>query len=281
MTAGGDFIPNDQAFDSAPEYPVVFGLRFTPVVTGIMLALLGLAGAGALLVYLVMPEWEAYQQLKTQVEATEAQLQQQETIKQQINTAKQNLDVAKKQRDDVLTLFANEASLDTLLLDLNRQVDARNADLTRRREQKLAQCPALVQQNVQEFEDKVGPIASQARLKTFTPAADKSTVITDGSYGSLVNGKLKRQVANVELVGNYNQTSAILQSIERLQPLLVIRNLSSVADEKSKGFVPLAGFPNCVPDTQITTKFQLEALLPLSATDRAATPAAQPGQPPR
>ncbi len=276
MTAGGDFIP-DQAFDAAPEYPVVFGLRFTPVVTGILLALLGLAGAGALLFYLVLPEWETYQQLKTQVEETETQLQQQEAIKQQISTAKQNLEAAKKQRDDVLTLFANEASLDTLLLDLNRQVDARNADLSRRREQKLAQCPAVVQQNLQEFEEKVGPLATQARLKTFTPLADKSTVITDSSYGAAVNGKLRRQVANVELVGNFDQTSAILQSIERLQPLLVIRNLSSTADERSKGFVPLPGFPSCLPDTQITTKFQLEALLPLSAADRtAAQPAAAP-----
>jgi len=274
MTVGGDFIPGDQAFDESPDYPVIFGVRFTPAVTGILLALLGLAGAGALLFYFVLPEWETYQQLKSQVEQTEAELQQQATIKQQINTAKQNLEQAKRQRDDVLTLFANEASLDTLLLDLNRQVDARNADLTRRRSQRLAQCPAVVQQNLAEFEQKVGPIATQARMKTFTPQADKSTIINDGSYGAQVDGKLKRQVATVELVGNYDQTSAILQSIERLQPLLVIRDLSSTADEKSKSFVPFPGFPNCVPDTQITTKFQLEALLPLTAADRANPPAA-------
>ncbi|MDX2228935.1 MAG: hypothetical protein NW220_04830 [Leptolyngbyaceae cyanobacterium bins.349] len=278
MTAGGDFIPGDPAFDEGPDYPVIFGLRFTPMVTGILLALLGLAGAAALLFYLVLPEWETYQQLKAKVEQTEVELQQQEAIKQQIETAKKNLDEAKRQRDDVLTLFANEASLDTLVLDLNRQVTARNADLARRREQKLAQCPAAVQQNVAEFENKVGPLATEARLKTFTPLPDKSTVINDSSYGAAVNGKLKRQVATVELVGNYGQTSAILQSIERLQPLLVIRNLASTADEKSKSFVPYPGFPNCVPDTQITTKFQLEALLPLSAEDRAAPQPAQPGQ---
>lgn len=276
MTAGGDFIPGE-AFDERPEYPVVFGLRLTPVVTGSLLAVLGLLGAGALLFYFVLPEWEAYQQLRSQVEQTEGELQQQAAIKQQINAAKQGLEDAKQQRDDVLTLFANEASLDTLLLDLNRQVDARNADLSRRREQRLAQCPAAVQQNITEFEGKVGPIATQARLKTFKPTADKSGVISDSSYGAQVNGKLKRQVANVELIGNYEQTSAILQSIERLQPLLVIRNLSSEADTKSKGFVPLPGFPNCVPDTQITTKFRLEALLPLTAEDKANPQPTKPG----
>jgi len=281
MTAGGDFIPGDPAFDERPEYPVVFGLRLTPAISGALLALLGFAGAAALLFYFVLPEWETYQQLKAKVEQTEADLQQQAVIKQQINTAKQNLEQAKQQRDDVLTLFANEASLNTLLLDLNRQVLARNADLSRRREQKLSQCPAVVQQNVAEFETKVGPLATEARMKTFTPtvvAADKSDVINDSSYGPQVNGKLRRQSATVELVGNYDQTTAILQSIERLQPLLVIRNLTSTVDEKVRNFVPFPGSPNCVPDTQITTKFQLDALLPLNSTSKAVRPPAQPGQ---
>ncbi|MDX2240412.1 MAG: hypothetical protein NW224_07005 [Leptolyngbyaceae cyanobacterium bins.302] len=278
MTAGGDFIPGDQAFDETPDYPSIFGLRLTPVVTGGLLAILGLAGAGALLYYLVLPEWETYQQLKTQVEQTESELEQQAAIRQQIDTAKKNLEEAKQQRDDVLTLFANEASLNTLVLDLNRQIDARNADLARRREQKLSQCPAVVQQNVAEFEQKIGPLATQARMKTFAPLPDKSGVINDSFYGAQVNGKLRREAATVELVGNYDQTSAILQSIERLQPLLVIRDLSSTADEKSKGFVGFPGFSGCVPDTQITTKFQLEALLPLSAADRANPQAAQPAR---
>lgn len=278
MTIGGDFIPGDQAFDDTPDYPVVFGLRFTPVVTGILLGLLGLLGAGALFFYFVLPEWETYQQLKAQVEQTETELQQQDAIRQQIDTAKKNLADAKRQRDDVLTLFASEASLNTLVLDLNRQIDARNADLARRREQKLAQCPAIVQQNQAEFERTVGPLATQARMRTFAPLPDKSGVITDGSYGAQVDGKLRREAATVELVGNYDQTSAILQSIERLQPLLVIRNLTSTADEKSKNFVPYPGFSACVPDTQITTSFQLEALLPLSSADQAATQAAQPQQ---
>lgn len=280
MTAGGDFIPGDPAFDDRPEYPVIFGLRLTPAVSGALLALLGFAGAAALLFYFVLPEWETYQQLKAKVEQTEADLQQQAAIQQQVNTAKQNLAQAKQQRDDVLTLFANEASLNTLLLDLNRQVVARNADLSRRREQKLSQCPAVVQQNTADFEKKVGPLATEARMKTFTPtvlAPNTTNVINDSSYGPQVNGKLRRETATVELIGNYGQTSAILQSIERLQPLLVIRNLSSTADDKAKSFIPTPGFTACVPDTQITTKFQLEALLPLAPADKAAQPA-QPGQ---
>lgn len=281
MTAGGDFIPGDPAFDETPDYPVVFGLRLTPTVTGVLLALLGLAGAGALLYYLVLPEWDTYQQLKAKVEQTELEIQQQQAIAQKIETARKDLEQAKQQRADVQTLFANESALDTLLLDLNRQVDARNADLARRREQKLAACPAIVQQNVQQFEDQFGPLATRAELKTFKPVEQKapntSAIITDSSYGPQVNGKLKRQTASIALVGNYEQTSAILQSIERLQPLLVIRNLTSKTDTKAKNFIPLPGTPGCVPDTSITTEFQLDALLPLSPADKAQVP--PPAQP--
>lgn len=285
MTIGGDFIP-DQTFEAAPDYPVVFGVRLTPRVSGILLALLGLLGAGALLYYLALPEWEQYQELKAKVDQTEADIQQQEAIVRQIDTAKRDLETAKQQRQDVLTLFANESALDTLLLDLNRQIDARNADLARRKEQRLAQCPPEVQRNVREFEDKYGDLATRAELRRFEPNKDTSGIIKDSSYGPQVNNKLKRQAVSVELVGNFDQTAAILQSIERLQPLLVIRQLTSGLDDKSKNATFFSGTGNfarlstCQPEPKITTKFQLEALLPLTPEEAAlAAPPPQANQP--
>ncbi|MCY7392862.1 MAG: pilus assembly protein PilO [Leptolyngbyaceae cyanobacterium CAN_BIN12] len=286
MSTSGDFIPGDQPFDAGPDYPTVFGIRFTPTVSGIALALLGLLSAGALLFYLGLPEWERYQQLDAKVKQTENDIQQQQALLQEIGAAKKELEVAQRQRDDVLTLFANEASLETLLLDLNRQIDARNVDLGRRRSQKIALCPPAIQQNVREFEDKYGDLAARAEMKGFTPNKDLTGVITDSSYGAEVNGKLKRQVVSVELAGNYEQTSAILQSIERLQPLLVIRELTSTLSDKSKNTTVYTGTGDftrlspCQPDPKITTKFQLEALLPLKPEERvqAAPVVPQPDQ---
>jgi type IV pilus assembly protein PilO len=111
-------------------------------------------------------------------------------------------------------------------------------------------------------------------------------VITDSSYGTQVNGKLKRQVVSVELAGNYEQTAAILQSIERLQPLLVIRELTSTLGDKSKNTTIYTGTGDftrlslCQPDPKITTKFQLEALLPLRPEEvvQAAPAVPQPAQ---
>jgi type IV pilus assembly protein PilO len=283
MTAGGDFIPNDQAFDSAPNYPVVFGLQLTPTVSGILLGILGLAGAGALMYFLVLPEWEQYQQLKAKVEQTETEVQQQQATRQKIETAKKELETSKQQKQEVLTLFANSSALDTLLLDLNRQIDARNADLPKRKEQKLAKCDALVQQNVREFEEKYGELASKAELRKYEPNPAASGIIKDGSYGTQVNDKLKRQAVAVELAGNFEQTTAILQNIERLQPLLVIRGLTSALDDKVKNTTFYSGTGNfarlspCQPDPKITTKFQLEALLPLTAEE--LTKVSQPTQP--
>lgn len=286
MTAGGDFIPSEQGFDVEPDYPTIFGLRLSPTVSGVLIAVFGLVGAGALLYYLVLPEWDKYQQLQTAVQQTEAEIQQQAAIAQQINKAKQDLEEAQKQKDEILTLFANEKSLDTLLLDLNRQVDARNADLSRRRQQKLAQCPAIVRENLKDFENQFGEIAAKAELKTFKPVELKtpqqSAIITDSSYGSQVNNKLKREVVDVSFSGNFEQTAAILQSIERLQPLLVIRNLESSLDNKSKSFVPLTGASACIPDPKINTQFQLEALLPLTPEEvQKATPTPSPTAKPK
>lgn len=279
MTAGGDFIPSDQGLDVGPDYPVIFGLRLTPPVQGVLIALLGLLGAGAMLYYLVLPEWTTYQELTAQVAQAETEVQQQEEVAKRIEQARKDLEVAQQQNREVLRLFANETALDTLLLDLNRQVDARNADLARRREQRLAQCPAIVRQNLSEFEEQAGPLAVRAQMRTYTPVRQENPVVNDGSYGAQVNGKLKRQVVTVELAGNYNQTSAILQSIERLQPLLVVRNLQSTLDQKSRNFVPLPGASGCVPEPRINTSFELEALMPLTPQERAQATPAQPGTP--
>jgi type IV pilus assembly protein PilO len=287
MTAGGDFIPNDPNLETGPEYPVIFGIPLTPTLSGILLALVGLGGAALILLNLVQPEWQKNQDLETKVRDKEAQVQQQQAIAKQIDDARKELDTAKKQREDVLSLFANEPNLNTLLLDINRQIDARNAGLPKARRDKLAACPAWVRSNVDAVEKAVGDLVVKSQLTKFTPDPKLSGVITDGSYGSLVNNKLKRQVTAVTFEGNFSQTQSILRSIERLQPLLVFKNLEFVVGDGTPGKVSSSRLyevqgntvrflPNCQPEPKITSSFQLEALLPLTPEDtaKAAPPAA-------
>jgi type IV pilus assembly protein PilO len=288
MTAGGDFIPNDPNLDTAPSYPVVFGIALTPVIIGTLLAVGGLALAAYLFVNFVQPALEQYNALKQKVQDQEAQVQQAAAIAKQDAEARANLEAAKKQGADVLTLFSNEATLNTLLLDLNRQVETRNAGVARLERDRLAACPAWVRNNAEELRKGGVEVARRASLREFTPDVKASGVITDSAYGSLVNNKLKRQVANVVFEGNVNQTQAIFRNIERLQPFLVFKDVKIVVGDGTQSpatvnrLFEIRGntvqfLPNCQPEPKLTTTFTLEALSPLTAAEKPkAAPAPAP-----
>lgn len=286
MTA--DFIP-DSEFESTPNYPTAFGITFTPTISGIMLGLLGLLGGGALIYYMVMPAYDTNQTLSRSVEEKTQQLQQQGAIRKQIQDAKDQLEKAKQKRDQVYSLFANEKTLNTLLFDLNQLIERNNAGLLAARNTKLNACPAYVRQifstpgGAQEFQDKFGPLVSEARLKRFKPDEKGAAVINDSSLGAPINNKLKRQTIDIEIRGNFNQTQSIFRTIERLQPLLLVRNLDvKVVDNKvAEGLYEIQPdgtiryLTNCQPDNQIAATFQMDALLPLTDVDRQAVQAAQ------
>ncbi len=285
MTA--DFIP-DSEFENTPNHPTAFGITFTPAISGVLLGVLGLAGAGAIASYLVMPALEANQALDTKVKEKTEQLQQQGAIRKQIQDAKDQLAQAKQKRDQVYALFANEKTLNTLLFDLNQLVERNNAGLLAARNTKLNACPVYVQRvfatptGAQEFQDRFGQLVAEAKLKRFKPDEKGAIVISDSSLGAAINNKLKRQTIDIEIRGNFNQTQSIFRTIERLQPLLLVRNLDvKVVDNKiSEGLYEIQPdgtiryLTNCQPDNQITTTFQMDALLPLSDADRQAVQAA-------
>ena len=253
MTVTEDFISVEEGGleAAAPAYPNAFGITFTPALSGILIAVLGLAGALYLLLNQVMPALQKNQELQASRNEKQSQFEQKEANLRQGQKVKTELAQAKQQKTEVLKLFANEKSLDTLLLDLNRLVESANAKLQRNE--------------------------VRSKLKKFVPAKQSGEVITDGSLGPEVNGKLRRQVVNVEIEGPTAQTQAILRNIERLQSLLIVRDYQSTLVQAT-------------PDQQtqvvsgpatITTSFQLQALIPLSTEEaaKAATPPAN--QPPK
>ncbi|MBD2540147.1 hypothetical protein [Coleofasciculus sp. FACHB-SPT36] len=262
MTVSQDFIPSDEGQDEA-AYPSAFGITFTPTVSGALLAVLGLAGAAYLVANLLLPAWTSYQQLQTDVENTEQQIQQQAQLQQKIDAAKVNLGKAKQQRAAVLSMFGSSRTLDTLMLDINRFVKARQGKLTK-------------------YEPRRNDAAD----------ASSSDIITDGSLGPEVNGKLKRKVYNVSFEGDYGQTQSILRSLERLQQLLVVKDLKSdLKDAATSQKITVNRQGQIVPSgkpkerTLINTSFRLEVLLPLSEQEAkeaaAAAAAAAAAQPPQ
>lgn len=249
MTVSGDFMPSgeNQDFESAPSYQTLFGIPLTPTVSGIVIAVLGLAGAVFLLMRLAQPALQVNQVLRQDIATKEQQLVNQADSQRQIDEARARLADAEQLKSDVLALFATEDSMDTLLLDLNERVQAVNAG--------------------------IDDPSRRANLSKFELDPDSSVVVTDSSLGPTVNNLLKRQVFNVEMEGNFAQTQSIIRNIERLQPLLVLRDFQSELDTSNQVLqVDPQGrvVPVGQPTSLITTSFQLNALLPVPESEMPA-----------
>lgn len=214
--------------EEAPNYPVAFGITLTPKVGGIIIGVLGIAGAAYLLLNAVQPTWQKYQELRKDIESKRLQIQTQEEIQQQIEISQAELEEAKDKNIQVLSLFASEDTLDTLLLDLNSFVKDTNGN-----------------------------------LKSFTPVEKEAVVINDGSLGSLVNGKLKRRSIDLELEGSFQQLQSVMRSFERLQSLLLVKDFQS---DVSIPQTLVINNGNVILGDQATLKttFRLDALLPLT-----------------
>ncbi|NJL03089.1 MAG: hypothetical protein HC910_21900 [Spirulinaceae cyanobacterium SM2_1_0] len=129
MTATGDFLsPEEQNLQQVgPTYPTAFGVELTPRIQAIALVLLGLLGAYLLYNFLVKPVQEQKTTLEAEVSQKEAQVEQQKASIQNIAELQAELDATIQQRVGVYGLLGDPQSLDTLLLDINQQIQNSNA----------------------------------------------------------------------------------------------------------------------------------------------------------
>jgi type IV pilus assembly protein PilO len=299
MTSG-DFLTQDGGFDE-PNYPTVLGIQMTPVVSGILMGLLGVAIAGATWFYLISPLMEENGTIQADVDSKEEQLKKAEQIKRDLKAAKEELVKVGKQREQVMSLFAKERDLNTLLLDLNELIKRNNSGVDAAQVAKLATCPSWVREQYitrvksQTFEDQVGPLVAEAKLNKFQPVGTTEVISAVGSDSYVqpaLLGKLKRQTIDVSFQGSFNQTQSIFRTIERLQPLLIIKNLSMTLGNNNRRGLYESGpgekvrfLTNCQPESVVTTTFKMDALMPASADmappgSPAASPSASPSASP-
>ncbi len=316
MSMSGDYNPPDGDFDSGPNYPSAFGITFTPMVSGIGLGLLGLAAAVFAWTQFVEPLRVETEELQAKVTATQKKLDDQKNIEKQLKDAKIKLTQVEQQRQQVYSLFAQKKNMDTVLLDLNQLIEKNNVGLIRAKEAKAKTCPSWIQAQFasiatgQQYEEQIGPLIAEAKLRKFTPevvvaaaatpgvaATTVPGVLTDGSLGVALNNKLKRQTFNVEIEGNFNHAQSIIRRIELLQPLLILRNMDvKYGGEQISRTEPTVLYEydpknpetplplkTCQPDTVVTTSFKMDALLPLTAEEQkliVPTPTVSPGAAP-
>lgn len=230
MTLAEDFL-SDEEQSLGADYPEVLGITFTPVISGIALAAVGIAGAIYIYINMVAPAKKSYEEVQTQVEQKQGELNQIKSgdLDQQLTDLSQQLEDKKALKSRVIALFTNENDLDTLLIDINSFVTARGATMS-----------------------------------DYRPDSEIS-IVQDGSLGEAVDGKLKRKGISLEIEGTFNQTQAILNDLERLQPLLIVKDYSSEVSEQAP--VVLSVSQKALIPTQATklkTRFNIDAILPLS-----------------
>jgi type IV pilus assembly protein PilO len=256
--ADEEFLPEGQV--ETPNYPTAFGITFTPRVGGVIFAVLGLLGAAYLFVNVVQPTWAENQGLKAEREKLKQDITRLEDTKKQIEQKRAELEQAKLENKQVLNLFANDKTLDTLLLDLNNFVKSRGGTL-------------------RVYNPGENP-----------PATDG--VVRDNSLGAQVNEKLKRKTISIELEGSFEQIQSIMRSFERLQSLLLVKDFKlETSDEPVIVLVDPSGksvpgvrkrdkqdvITNAKPN--LKASFKLEFLSPVTPEEpnaKAAKPALKP-----
>jgi type IV pilus assembly protein PilO len=255
MTYSSDLIDSDLAtntsFIAAPAYPSIFGITFSPIVTGSCLAAVGCAISAYLYTGFLQPQIAKNQELETKLSETQNQIEMRKDNAAKIAAAEQNLDLANKQKQVVLSLFANNKKLDTLLLDLNKLINIRQGQL-------LQFTPV--------------PVAAGSG------SSKNELIIKDGALGAALDNKLKVKSVNISLTGNFDQVQSILRTIERLDQLLLIKSLNAtVPAQKIRTDSQGKMIPQPAPTIQTT--FQIQALIPLTAAEQAvATPPPPPAK---
>ena len=217
---------------TGPAYPSAFGITFTPTVSGIALAVVGVAAAGWLALTFIGPKFSEMQELRDSIAQKQANIQSKQQTVQNLQAIVARVNQAQTRNRDVRSLFSTQQALETLLLDLNRII-----------------------------------VASGAQLQRFVPDYATSGILTDSSLGPELNSKLKRQVTDVAFEGSFTQTLAIMQAIDRLQTVLVLRDFKMTLKPPGSG-------PNAANNT-VSCSFKLYAYVPLTDEELTAVRAQQ------
>ncbi|MCU0545815.1 MAG: pilus assembly protein PilO [Oscillatoriaceae cyanobacterium Prado104] len=267
MTAANEFIPSGgQAEESAGTE--IFGIKLTPQVQAIGVAVLGLGLAGYIGYQFVLPEMTKGGEIKQKIAESKQTQQQLQAQIQKKAEAEAKQEEAKQRRATVTAMFASDASANTLLFDITQLVNRINAGV--RTESDKAK--------LTKFEPDISKTAAPAAAGVPTPDPD---ILSDTSFGPSLAGKLRRKKFKVEFEGNFAQTRNFTRNLELMQSLLVVRNLKSelaqstqqvseVEFQKGK-IVPIEQ-----PQTRIKTSFDLHALLPLKQEEKPPTPSPSP-----
>ncbi|MBW4678716.1 MAG: type 4a pilus biogenesis protein PilO [Microcoleus vaginatus WJT46-NPBG5] len=245
MTVSEEWGPGEEEQEAGGG---LFGIKFTPTIIGVLVAVAGVAAAVGLYMYVLTPEWAKQEELKGKISTKEAEIAQLKVGAAKIEEAKADLQREKQLKAEVEALFGDQTKLDTLLLDINK----------------------IVKQG-------------GARIQLFKPDDEiiTQTLFPKDKPPSLPNLiPFKSMPLKMELDGTFAQTQSIIRNIERLEPLLVMGAFNSKIDEPTMQLVvDEQGKVRGLTEPRLITTLNISAIVPKSAKEIAgATPATPPAK---
>ncbi|NEQ38581.1 MAG: pilus assembly protein PilO [Okeania sp. SIO3I5] len=245
MVVANEWNPELEEQEEEEGGPKILGISLKdPRFIGGVIGIVGLGIAGFLGYNQLKPAIEKSAELRGEIKAADVKIKEQKKQIKERPKAEEEREKAQKQREDVTSLFASDKTMKTLLYDINKLMDQINAGIT--------------------DEDQ------QAKMTKFQPLEPKggNYIVNDNSLGPLVNGKLKRREFKVEFEGSYPQTRKFMIDLEKMQTLLVVKNLRTRLQQTNQAievewrqnrFVAVSK-----PESRLRTSFDLHALLALS-----------------
>ncbi len=205
-----------------------FGVEFTSTILGALIAIAGIAAAGAIWWFFVKPISTETETLQAELQQKEAELQQKQAAGSANQIAELEAQLVQEERiaSEVINAYGKDKQIQTFLLDLNRVLTA-----------------------------------SDIQLVSYEPTSPQPEFITDDTYGESAVNKLKRQTFNVSFENmTYAQVDSMLENLDLLQPLIVLREFSTdIAEPASYLYTERELIPQT--PTKLGISFVVDALI--------------------
>lgn len=231
MTYSEEF-QTDLADDSPDQegYFEAFGVEFTSTIVGTLLAIVGVVGAGAFWWFLIRPIVVETEGLKLELQTRQGELQTKQAAGKgdQITALEAQLVEEERITEEVINAYGKDKQIQTLLIDLNRIFTASDIQLA------SYETESLQPEFIIEEENEYGPAAKdQLKLQTFEVSFENMT---------------------------YAQVSSMLENIDLLQPLIVLREFSTAVSTEAKYSYSEAGLITQEPSS-LEVSFIIDALV--------------------
>jgi type IV pilus assembly protein PilO len=248
MTYAEQFDPNAEEQQGGG----LFGIKLTPQIQGVLIAIAGIGGGVALFIYVLQPALQKQEELKESIRQKNIEIAQLEQIVAKKGDAEANLAKQRQLKAEVGALFGEPQTLDTLLLDINKIVKDSGATLI-----------------------KFSPITSDPISQALFPGQAQAPA---AGAAAAPQGDFRGVPITLELEGTFSQTQSIIRNIERLEPLINLGKYSSQIDQETLQLeVDEQGRPKRLTEPKLQTSLDLLVIVPAEkAPPPAQPPATQP-----